>query len=352
VQSPLVSVAVITYNHSSFVLTGVESVLSSEYPNLEVIVVDDGSTDTTWSILNSIKDNRLRIYTQKNQGPSNALNLAISHCRGDYIFTISADDMMTPSHIKTSLHFLETRKLDIGFSLPNLVDENNKILPDIAYPAFYGRDFSNSDELLASLFFKYNFLCASSAVFKKDIFYKGNFKFDDRNLQLQDFKAWLTLAQTYRIGLNSERTMNYRVLRKIKSLSNEQNDGRMQFEMYLTYRDLMNDMSETALKTLSKDLSAKSLGQASSLGQDLAPQLAKAELCLLHPLRSIQLVGLELIYDFKGELPIPNSKFFAIVQKTDPFKSNKSASLLLTKHLIKKSALDLILKWIRRLFSK
>ncbi len=345
---PFVSIAMITYNHSKYVLEGVNSSLSSSYPNIEVIVVDDGSTDDTWSILQSIKDSRLKIFTQKNQGPSSALNLAIEKCSGEYVFTISADDFMLPKHIETSLIFLKTHNLDVGFSLPSLINQEGEHLPDRLYPVFFGRQTSNSEDLLRSLFFGYNFLCASSAVFKREVFAVDRFRFDERILQLQDFKAWLELVQRYRIAINTERSIKYRVATEFASLSHAKNNGRLHFEFYLVYRDFIKNISEKALKILTSD------EQARGINIDLPVQLLKAELCLIHTLRPIRTVGLELIYDFPGQLPYPNSDYYRRCLEVDAFRQNVEGLISILKRSIRASAKDLILVFVHGLlrFSK
>ncbi len=306
-------------------------------------MVDDGSTDDTWSILQSIKDSRLKIYTQRNQGPSSALNNAIAKCNGEYVFTISADDLMLPTHIETSLKFLQLHDLDIGFSLPSLVNQESQDLPDMLYPAFYGRQISDSDQLLRSLFFGYNFLCASSAVFKKAVFKIDKFRFDERILQLQDFKAWLELAQKYRIAINTERSIKYRVSTQIASLSHAKNNSRLHFEFYLVYRNFMKNVSEKALKVLCLDEHAR------NINLEWPSQLLKAELCLVHTLRPIQTVGLELIYDFPGQLPYPNSEYYRRCLEIDTFMQKEDKLLHLIKSSLRARLKDLILFLVRSL---
>jgi glycosyltransferase involved in cell wall biosynthesis len=81
-----VSLVMGVYNGERFLNETLDSILAQTYSNLEIIIVDDGSTDSTAEILNSIKDERLRIiHLDKNRGVANALNVAISQAKGDWI---------------------------------------------------------------------------------------------------------------------------------------------------------------------------------------------------------------------------------------------------------------------------
>ncbi len=99
---PLVSVIIPAYNAAAFIRQTLVSVLSQSYRNLEIIVVDDGSTDQTAEIVKSIakSDHRLILLRQSNQGVAVARNLAIEKSRGEFIAPIDADDIWHPEKIK------------------------------------------------------------------------------------------------------------------------------------------------------------------------------------------------------------------------------------------------------------
>jgi glycosyltransferase involved in cell wall biosynthesis len=90
---PLVSVIIPTYNCAKYIETTINSVLNQNYDNLEIIVVDDGSTDNTKNIISSITDDRLIYYFIKNSGgPAKPRNLGLMNCKGDYIAFLDSDD--------------------------------------------------------------------------------------------------------------------------------------------------------------------------------------------------------------------------------------------------------------------
>lgn len=92
-DSPLVSIVIPVYNAERYICETVASVLNQTYGNVECIVVDDGSTDDSVSVLD-VYSNRIKIIRQKNSGQSTALNVGFRHCNGDYIGYLSADDML------------------------------------------------------------------------------------------------------------------------------------------------------------------------------------------------------------------------------------------------------------------
>jgi glycosyltransferase involved in cell wall biosynthesis len=98
--SPLVSVVVASYNPGTFLRPSLQSVLAQTYPNIEVILVDDGSTDRSLETVGELlEDPRVHLVKQENRGRSCALNVALSMARGDFYVTQDADDISHPQRI-------------------------------------------------------------------------------------------------------------------------------------------------------------------------------------------------------------------------------------------------------------
>jgi glycosyltransferase involved in cell wall biosynthesis len=98
-QQPDVSVIVATFNRAHYLAQTIDSILSQSFRSFELIVVDDGSTDTTRELLRSYGD-RLRFYCQENRGPSAARNLGVQHARGQWISIQDSDDLCRPNHLE------------------------------------------------------------------------------------------------------------------------------------------------------------------------------------------------------------------------------------------------------------
>src|SRR5262245_23003010 len=98
IDKPLISVIIPTYNSARFVIDAVESALAQSYPSLEVIVVDDGSSDDTQERLGPW-EGRIKYFYQPNSGPAKARNRGIKEARGDLIAFLDADDQWLPEKL-------------------------------------------------------------------------------------------------------------------------------------------------------------------------------------------------------------------------------------------------------------
>lgn len=103
---PLVSVIIPCYNRAMYVAAAVESVLTQTHRNVEVIAVDDGSSDGTVEILAGFGD-RIRVFQQENRGASAARNTGLEYARGDYIVFLDSDDLLSPEVIAAGLDRLQ-----------------------------------------------------------------------------------------------------------------------------------------------------------------------------------------------------------------------------------------------------
>ena len=137
--SDLVSVVIPVYNSETYLEECLNSVISQTYQNIEIIVIDDGSTDSSPDILKKYSD-RVNVFSQKNNGLASALNLGISKMKGHWFKWFSPDDVMYPYTIETLVD--EAKKLSddtIIYSNWNIMDDTGNII----------REFheSNYDEL-------------------------------------------------------------------------------------------------------------------------------------------------------------------------------------------------------------
>jgi len=106
---PLVSVIVPVYNMASYLEEAIQSILSQDYPHLEVIIMDDGSTDNSLAIAHHLaqSDPRIYVYHQSNAGVAAARNKAIRFSKGQYILPVDADNWIEPSYLRRAVDVLE-----------------------------------------------------------------------------------------------------------------------------------------------------------------------------------------------------------------------------------------------------
>ncbi|MEQ9218626.1 MAG: glycosyltransferase [Cyclobacteriaceae bacterium] len=114
-KTPLVSIIMATYNAAQYIADAIDSVLSQSYSNWELIIVNDGSTDHTDSIVQKYTDNRIKyIQSKKNKGVSHARNLAISRMRGSFICFLDSDDVLPVNSIVSRIEIF-FKKPDVSF---------------------------------------------------------------------------------------------------------------------------------------------------------------------------------------------------------------------------------------------
>jgi len=126
--SDLVSVVIPVYNSERYLEECLDSVISQTYQNIEIIAIDDGSTDSSLNILEKYS-NKVNIFSQKNNGLASALNLGINKMKGSWFKWFSPDDVMYPYTIETLID--ETKKLSddtIIYSNWNIIDDTRRVL--------------------------------------------------------------------------------------------------------------------------------------------------------------------------------------------------------------------------------
>ncbi|MCE5348265.1 MAG: glycosyltransferase [Bacteroidales bacterium] len=114
IEQPLVSIVSPAYNHGKFIAGCIESVLAQTYSNWEMIIVDDGSTDSTYEIASDFarKDSRIKAFTQKNIGIfrlGESYNFALKHCTGKYVAVLECDDVWLPGKLQIQVDVLESK---------------------------------------------------------------------------------------------------------------------------------------------------------------------------------------------------------------------------------------------------
>lgn len=123
----LVSIITPCHNSSGFISQAIDSVLAQTYENWEMLIVDDGSTDSTVHIVEDYlkKDSRIRlIRLGKNCGPAVARNRAIEEARGRYIAFLDSDDIWLPEKLEKQTAFMRENDIDLCYSSYYIIDEN------------------------------------------------------------------------------------------------------------------------------------------------------------------------------------------------------------------------------------
>jgi glycosyltransferase involved in cell wall biosynthesis len=210
--SPLVSVIIPAYNAEKFIARTLESVLSQTYKHIEVLVVNDGSTDRTVEIVEAFaqKDRRLRILHQPNLGATAARNCGIKSSKGEYIAPIDADDIWHKEKIQAQVECFQHFGPSVGlvYSWSIIIDERDNPLTGIAH--------EYRGNVLAELIYS-NFVGnGSSPLIRRSCFQKvGDFRV---NLRAgQDWDMYLRIAERYEFQVIPKFHIGYR--RAMNSIS-------------------------------------------------------------------------------------------------------------------------------------
>lgn len=127
-MEPFFNVVIPTYNREVFLKRCLDSMLGQEYQNWEAVVVDDGSTDNTRSLVKEYDDDRIRYFFKENGGTASARNAGINNSEGKYIAFLDSDDEYTPDHLQSIYNFLEEKDFPICLIFTDFIINSRGII--------------------------------------------------------------------------------------------------------------------------------------------------------------------------------------------------------------------------------
>ncbi len=204
----LVSVCINVYNAEKYITKTIESVINQTYKNLQIIVIDDCSTDNTYNIVKSIDDPRIEVYKLPfNCHISNACNEGFKYVKGEYVAHLDADDLWTPDKIEKQVSFLENNKnYGACFTHAEIIDDNGDIAGEDQdfLRNVYAFDNCSQAQMLRYFYDNANRLCHPSSLIKTEIINKVG-KHDTSMLYLHDFDYWMRLLTVTHLYVIPER---------------------------------------------------------------------------------------------------------------------------------------------------
>lgn len=190
---PLVSVVIPVYNGNNYLRDAINSALNQTYDNLEILVVDDGSTDDTWDIIQSY-GNIIHGFHKENGGVSSALNLAIEHMNGEWFAWLSHDDLWSSDKIEKQIEYLkEHPDLHMCYTGYSTIDEFGHIITG-TNGVWYQKG-SDVRHMLYS-----NYINGITILVHRDCFDTVG-KFDESLRYVQDYDMWIRIMLNYQVGL-------------------------------------------------------------------------------------------------------------------------------------------------------
>ncbi len=220
----MISVVIPTYNRAGLIRQAVESVLVQEKEELEVIIVDDGSTDDTVNIIREIDDDRIRlICLEKNSGACHARNVGIQAAKGEYIAFQDSDDVWYPGKLHKQMKYLLKENADIVFCAFNRVDTQSG--RSFAFPT---TEICNPHwPVTQDVLLKKNLISTQTMLGRKECFERV--PFSENFPRMQDWDLVLRLSHRYCIRFQNEVMVDTRI--QPDSLSMNPKAGLMAFRM-------------------------------------------------------------------------------------------------------------------------
>jgi len=202
---PKVSVIIPTYNRANYLRSAIQSVLNQTFKDLEIIVVDDASTDNTRQVVHEIVDDRIHyIAHKKNRGGARAKNTGIKNSEGEFIAFLDDDDLWIPTKLEKQLGLLNMNpEISVVYTGAWDIDKDGKVGRPLENPSLRGNIYP--------IILKKNYVvCDSGALVKKECFdVTGLF---DENLPCnQDWDLWIRMAKHFQFDYINETLVLYRI---------------------------------------------------------------------------------------------------------------------------------------------
>ncbi len=204
-KSPIVSVIIPTYDRAHYLGTAIESILAQTFREFELIVVDDGSTDDTRTLLDSINDRRLIRLFREHRGISAAMNSGIEAARGDYVARLDSDDVWMPEMLEVGVEILDSRpEVGLVYGKGQQMDQNGNLQPNVRgnLPWFWR-------ETLKSMLYG-DFTCNIAILARRECFDRAGV-YDESMRTSEDWDMWLRVARHYEFAFVDQVLARFRV---------------------------------------------------------------------------------------------------------------------------------------------
>lgn len=200
---PLVSIIIPAYNAQKTILETIRSIQNQTIEDLEIIVINDGSTDNTVELLQDIDDPRLKVFSYENGGLPVARNRGIEQATGDYLSFIDADDLWTTDKLESQIVALQANpEAGVAYSWTSFIDEDSEFL--YAWEPIYYQGNVYPDLLLR------NFISSGSNILVQRQYIEAAGKFDPTLKSAEDWDYYIRLAALCPFALVPQYQILYR----------------------------------------------------------------------------------------------------------------------------------------------
>ena len=241
-SNPLVTVICLCYNHESFVVEALESVLNQTHKNVELIIADDFSTDNSVQVIeNWLKKNPKIpfLINKENLGNTKSFNQCLKIAKGEYIIDLAADDILKSDCIENQLKgFITTVHQNVGVIYGNaeLFTEKGDFIKDYFITDKQKRRIKSqpTGDIYIGLLNGNNNLCSITALIKREVF--ENLEGYDETLAYEDYDFWIRAARIYHFDYIDKIIVHKRVLKNsMYTLLEKKNNKKTNNFNYSTY---------------------------------------------------------------------------------------------------------------------
>ena len=201
-MNPKISVVIPSYNRAGCIEKAIDSVLEQTVDDIEIILVDDGSTDNTRELIQNKYGDQVRYVYQENQGMAGARNTGIKNAQGDYIAFLDSDDYWYSAKLERQMSLAEEHPeyglLASRCDKIQCSERTKKLRRPLSYQGRRGK----SGWVLNDLF-QANFIRTSTVIIRRDCFNRIGL-FDEKLIRGEDIDFWLRMAAVYPIGFINE----------------------------------------------------------------------------------------------------------------------------------------------------
>ena len=241
-QNPLVTVICLCYNHAPFLVKSLNSVMQQVYKNIEIIIVDDHSTDNSRSVIEQwLTENPEAVFitNKTNLGNTKSFNIALKLAKGEYIIDLATDDILLPDCIEKQLHQFRISKyqnLGLVYGNAELISEDGVFIENY-FATNQERNViqkRNTGNIYESVLVGGDSICSVSAMTKKSVLQELNGY--DENLAYEDLDIWIRISRNHTIDFIDSELMQKRVTKT--SLSNQfySNNYKINYSTYLIFK--------------------------------------------------------------------------------------------------------------------
>lgn len=184
-NTPILSVCIPNYNAGKYLRECIDSILSQSFTNFELLIVDDGSTDESVSIIQSYADSRIRLL-KNNHNYIASLNLLLHQAKGKYIVRMDADDKMLPDRLLIQYNYMEYHPdIDVlGGGMEFFGDREGLYIPE-----------ANNQPITMEEMLEVNMLAHPTVMIRKSSLAKIPVYYEDDYIYAEDYKFWITMLQ-------------------------------------------------------------------------------------------------------------------------------------------------------------